>query len=66
LTIFPDEKIVLDVLPSVSWTAQLYLGTLGLWAIWRRRHHFLLTNQRVMIVLGIVNMSCRRFSGQVG
>jgi membrane protein YdbS with pleckstrin-like domain len=51
----PDEKIVLDVLPSVFWTAQLYLGTLGLWAIWRRRHHFLLTNQRVMMVLGIVN-----------
>ena len=51
----PDEKIVLDVLPSVFWTAQLYLGTLGFWAIWRRRHHFLLTNQRVMIVLGIVN-----------
>lgn len=55
----PDEEIVRDELPSAFWTISGYIRTLGLWAIWRGRHHFLLTNQRVMIVQGIVNKSER-------
>ena len=50
----PDEAIVVDMVPSAFWTMLLYLFTLGLWAIWRSRHHFVVTNQRVMILTGIV------------
>jgi membrane protein YdbS with pleckstrin-like domain len=48
------EEIVLDMLPSAFWTAPLYVVTLGLWAVWRPRHHFILTNQRVVVTQGIV------------
>ncbi|MGD0882056.1 MAG: PH domain-containing protein [Acidimicrobiales bacterium] len=48
------EEVVLDMLPSAFWTAPLYVITFGLWAIWRSRHRFILTNQRVLIVQGIV------------
>ena len=53
----PGEEILCDEVPSAFWTYPLYLGTLGLWAVWRGRHHFLLTNQRVMITKGIVSKS---------
>ncbi len=49
-----DEQVVLDMLPSAFWTAPLYVVTLGLWAVWRQRHHFILTNQRVVVAQGIV------------
>jgi membrane protein YdbS with pleckstrin-like domain len=48
------EEVVLDMLPSAFWTAPLYVVTLGLWAVWRSRHHFVLTTQRVLVVQGIV------------
>jgi hypothetical protein len=51
------ENIVEDMLPSAWWTLSLYVFTLGLWAIWRGHHHFVLTNQRVVIAKGIVNKS---------
>jgi len=49
------ETVVLDVLPSSFWTIGKYIFTLGLWAIWRSRHHFVLTNQRVLVFQGIVS-----------
>jgi len=49
------ETVVLDVLPSAFWTIGKYICTLGLWAIWRSRHHFVLTNQRVLVLQGIVS-----------
>ena len=51
------EEILYDELPSAFWTGGIYFFTLGLWAVWRGRHHFLLTNQRVMITKGIVSKS---------
>ncbi len=53
----PEEEILRDELQSPFWTVGRYIVTLGLWAIWRSRHHFLLTNQRVLIVKGIVSKS---------
>lgn len=53
----PGEEILRDELQSPFWTLGRYIVTLGLWAIWRSRHHFLLTNQRVLIVKGIVSKS---------
>ena len=51
------ERIICDELPSSFWTMGFYIFSLGLWAIWRGRHHFLLTNQRLMITKGIVSKS---------
>jgi hypothetical protein len=55
----PGEQILRDELPSALWTMGFYVLTLGLWAVWRRRHRFVLTNQRVMVLKGIVNKSER-------
>jgi membrane protein YdbS with pleckstrin-like domain len=51
----PSEKIVLDIGPSAFWTGPLYVFTLGLWAIWRRHHRFVVTSQRIMTTVGIVS-----------
>ena len=40
--------------PSVFWTFPRYVFTLGLWALWRSRHQFVLTNQRVGRLQGII------------
>lgn len=53
----PGEQILQDEIPSAFWTYPRYVPTLGLWAIWRSRHHFLLTNQRLIIAKGIVSKS---------
>lgn len=55
----PGEQIMDDEMPSAFWTAPLYAVTLGLWVIWRNRHHFLVTNQRVIIMMGILTKSER-------
>jgi len=49
------ERIILDMRPSAFWTLPRYFLTLGLWAIWRSRHQFVLTNQRVALLKGIVS-----------
>jgi len=54
LRLQPDEQVILDMLPSAFWTALVYVVTFGLWAVWRSRHHFVLTNQRVLVCNGIV------------
>ena len=53
----PDERVLLDLTPSPYWTSGRYVPTLGLWEIWRRHHHFILTNERVLVVKGILNRS---------
>lgn len=50
-----EEEILVDLMPSVWWTWPRYLFTLGLWKFWRARHHFVLTNQRVVVAKGIIN-----------
>ena len=51
------ESIILDEVPSAFWSFPFYILTLGLWAIWRKRHRFILTNQRVIVRKGIVSKS---------
>lgn len=53
------EHILRDDLLSPFWTWGLYCVTLGLWEVWRRYHRMVLTNQRLMIVKGIVFKSER-------
>jgi membrane protein YdbS with pleckstrin-like domain len=53
----PDEAILLDVQPSRWWTAGKLVFSLGLWAIWRRKNHFYLTNERVLHCKGIISKS---------
>jgi hypothetical protein len=55
LRLQPGERIILDMRPSAFWTYPRYVVTLGLWAIWRSRHQFVLTNQRVAHLQGIVS-----------
>lgn len=57
IRLHPDEEIVMDLLPSRLWTWTGYPLTLGFWEIWRRRHHFVLTNQRVIIAKGVITKS---------
>ena len=51
------ESVILDEIPSAFWTWPLYVFTLGLWTIWRSRHRFILTSQRVIVRKGIVSKS---------
>lgn len=48
------EHILRDQLLSPFWTLGAHIFTLGLWEIWRRRHGAVITNQRAMIVKGII------------
>ena len=51
----PGNRSVLDMLPPAFWSMGLYRFTLGLWAFWRSRQHFVLTNQRLLVY----RSSCR-------
>jgi Bacterial PH domain/Short C-terminal domain len=51
----PGEEMVLDMVPLAFWTWPRYLYTFGLWAIWRSRHRFVLTKQRVVMTAGIIS-----------
>lgn len=56
----PGEEILRSEIPSVWWSGWLrYPFTLGLWEVWRRRHRFILTNQRVVIRKGLLNTTER-------
>lgn len=48
------EEVVTDVLPSKWWTLSRYICTLGLWAIWRTRHRWVLTNHRLLALRGVI------------
>ena len=45
------------MLPSLWWTLGRLIFTAGLWFFWRKRHVYVLTNQRVIVVKGIINTS---------
>ena len=51
------ERVLDAVLPSAWWTLGLYIFTLGLWAIWRKRHVYILTTERLIVVKGIISTS---------
>jgi len=51
------ETILNEQLPSKFWTTGIYILTLGLWSVWRKRHRFILTNKRVVVRMGIITKS---------
>lgn len=53
----PGEEIVASTLVSKWWSLTAYVVTLGLWAFWRKRHAFVLTNRRLVSLRGIVTKS---------
>jgi membrane protein YdbS with pleckstrin-like domain len=59
LRLHEGERIVADVQPSKWWTLGRYIITLGLWAIWRGRNHYVLTNERIIHIKGIISKTER-------
>lgn len=59
IRLHPNERVLIDILPSKWWTLGRYVFTLGLWTIWRKRHHYILTNQRIVLTKGIINKTER-------
>jgi membrane protein YdbS with pleckstrin-like domain len=59
LRLHEGEEVILEMLPSRWWTLGRYIFTLGLWGIWRKRHRFVLTNQRIVRTKGIVSKTER-------
>ena len=55
LTLRGGESIVMVVRPSRALSFGKYLYTLGLYGIWRKRHVYVLTDQRLMTGKGVVN-----------
>ena len=55
LRLQPAGNVIIDTVPSAVWTMGTYVVTLGLWGVWRSRHRFILTNQRVIILMGIIS-----------
>ena len=53
------EVVVRELRPTPLGVWPLYIVTLGLYEIWRRRTRFILTNQRVIISKGVVNRAVR-------
>jgi Short C-terminal domain/Bacterial PH domain len=60
VTLQDGETAERVIYPPISRTWPLYLPTLGLWEIWRRRHYLALTNQRLMHGKGIVMIKTHR------
>lgn len=57
VTLHDGETIVSDMLLSKWWTLSRYIVTFGFWGMWRKRHRFILTNQRLILTKGIVKRS---------
>ena len=55
LTLRGGESIVMVVRPSRTLSFGKYLYTLGLYGIWRKRHVYVLTDERLMTGKGVVN-----------
>lgn len=53
----PGESALAAHNPSPFWSCGLYVFTLGLWELWRRKHVLLLTNQRLVSRRGILTKS---------
>lgn len=50
-----NESVVMVVHPSRVLALPKYLLTLGLYGVWRKRHTYVVTDQRLMIGRGVVN-----------
>ncbi len=60
VTFQPGEEVVRELRPSpLRGVPFLYLFTLGLYEVWRRRSRFILTDRRIIISKGVVNRSVR-------
>jgi membrane protein YdbS with pleckstrin-like domain len=55
LTLRGGESIIMVVRPSRALSLGKYLYTLGLYGIWRKRHTYVLTDERLMTGKGVVN-----------
>lgn len=55
----PGERILMEMLPSKWWTWAFYVCSVGLWGIWRKRHRYILTNQRIVLTKGLISKSVR-------
>jgi Bacterial PH domain len=55
LTLRGGESIVMVVRPSRALSLGKYLYTLGLYGIWRKRHVYVLTDERLMSGKGVIN-----------
>lgn len=53
LPLQPGESVVQISKPSIASSWLKYLGTLGFYAFWRKRHTTILTNRRVLLNGGI-------------
>ncbi|MHB1488833.1 MAG: SHOCT domain-containing protein [Acidimicrobiales bacterium] len=49
------ERVLFESKPSVVGTLAYYVFTLGLYALWRSRTTFLITDRRVVVAKGIIN-----------
>ena len=52
---FPLERVLIHELPDRRARLGSYLATLGLFELWRRRTHFILTDRRLVAVRGLVS-----------
>lgn len=50
-----NESVIMVTHPSRILALPKYLLTLGLYGIWRKRHTYVVTDQRLMIGQGVVN-----------
>jgi membrane protein YdbS with pleckstrin-like domain len=55
VTLRPGESIVMVVRPSRMLSIPKYIYTLGLYGIWRKRHVYVLTDQRLLVGKGVVS-----------
>lgn len=49
------ERVLFESKPSVVGTLAYYVFTLGLYALWRSRTAFMITDRRVVVAKGIIN-----------
>ncbi len=52
----PGENVLFHELPERRARLGAYVASLGLFEVWRRRTHFVVTNQRVATVRGLVSI----------
>lgn len=54
LSLRSGESVVTVVHPSRAFSLPKYVATLGLYGIWRKRHTYVVTDQRLMIGRGVL------------
>jgi hypothetical protein len=53
LALRPEESVVLVLRPSRWLSLPKYLYTLGFYGLWRKRHTYVLTDQRILMGKGV-------------